>query len=93
MKSPLTLEDAQQIKDVIVTPLVESVEAHLKPLIDAVTQRLDQHSIDRAADRNDVNTLKANQRKALMGWGVLCLAVTSAVSALGGWIRARLHWG
>lgn len=73
----------------------------VKPLVDAVTQQLDQHLAEMAKDLVGVKTkveghgviltkLQADQKKALVGYGVFSSAVAAGLAAGYGWIKG--HW-
>lgn len=73
----------------------------VKPLVDAVTQQLDQHLAEMAKDLAGVKTqvaahgtaitkLQADQKKALVGYGVFSSGVAMALAA--GWTWVKTHW-
>lgn len=73
----------------------------VKPLVDAVTTQIDQHLAEMAKDLAsvkttvaahtvDLNKLKADQKKALVGYGVFSSGVAMALAA--GWTWIKGHW-
>jgi hypothetical protein len=93
MSDKFSLEDAQRIQEVIVKPLITAVEEHIKVVTEKVVARLDKHSVDIKARDADLAALKGNQRKALIGWGVLCLGVSAGLTAAWNFVRGLIHLG
>ena len=89
----MTVNDLEQIKRVILEPTVAALKQELSNHVDNVTLIVDggMKRVD-AMDKR-VNALEANQRKALMGWGALTLAVGTAVTAGWNYIRSHLKIG
>lgn len=79
---PLRLEDAQQIKEVIVDPLIEAVRAEIAPIRD-ITEK---HEIR-------IGKIETNQTRALVGWGVVMLGVTMFFNAVWTWVKSKFGWG
>ncbi len=93
MSDKISLEDAQRIQEVIVQPLISAVEEHIKVVTEKVVARLDTHSVDIKARDADLKSLKSNQRKALIGWGVLCLGVSAGLTSVWNFVRGLIHVG
>jgi len=84
--SHLDLNDAEQIKTLVVGPMVSAlrseIETQLGPLVKA--------QIDHEAR---IAGLEGNQKKAMIGWGAASLAVSVLVTSIWEWIRSKVHWG
>jgi hypothetical protein len=85
-----TLALAKQYQDMFV-----------KPLVDAVTTQIDQHLTEMSRDlaavkivvtahTADLTKLKADQKKALVGYGVVSSALAAGLAA--GWTWIKGHW-
>lgn len=73
----------------------------VKPLVDAVTQQIDTHlkelgtrvgAVESTLTSHtaDLTKLKADQKKALIGYGVFSSAVAAGLAA--GWTWVKGHW-
>ena len=84
--SHLDLNDAEQIKALIVDPMVtalrQEIESQLSPLL-----KSQQDHETRIAG------LESDQKKAMLGFGVLSLAVSAGVTAAWQWIRSKVRVG
>lgn len=82
-------EEAEHFQNVCVRPLIAAVETSLKsqiqPIVDAQVEnkrRLDEHEMA-------LNSLKAGNKKAMIGYGVYATVAAAAVGSAWGWIRTK----
>ena len=84
--SHLDLNDAEQIKTLIVDPMVTALRQEIESQLSPVLKSQQDHE-------SRIEGLEANQKKAMLGFGALSLAVSAGVAAAWQWIRDRVHVG
>ena len=83
---PLNLEDAENIKKVIVDPVVEALRAEIAPL----KEKLSEHDWKLKGQYARIVKLESNQKKALLGYaGVVALVSIGFNSALE-WAKRKI---
>ena len=76
----------------------------VKPLVDAVTNQIDTHlaelnqrlaTVEAAVKTNsaDITTLKANEKKALVGWSLYASGAALLFAAGWSWFKSKIHFG
>ena len=82
---PLNLNDAAEIKALIVDPVVEGVESRLGARI-ASLEASDHRQ------QADIDALKRNQKRAMLGYSGIVVVVSVAFNAATGWVKKKLGW-
>lgn len=89
---PLTLQDAEQVKEVLLDPMREAMrsefQTQLAPLVAA--QKANAETIEQ--NTKDIQDLKDTQRKALLGFGIYASIAAVAVGSAWSWFTSKLHW-
>lgn len=78
---PMRLDEAEQIRNVIVDPLVDALRAEILPIKTLV----DQHE-------KRLKEIESNQHKALLGFAGVALALTLAFNAMWVWVKRKAGW-
>lgn len=74
----------------------------VKPLVDAVTNQIDQHlntfgtrldsvEVTVKSQGADVKALQGNQKKALVGYGVFTSGLAAILAASWTWVKSHFH--
>lgn len=82
-----TLEDAERYQRLFVAPLVERVGAEVKLLCEGLQSKFTTIETEQKTVRKDVDDLKANQKKALVGWGVFATGIAMACTFCWNWVK------
>lgn len=91
--SHLDLNDAEQIKRLVVDPTVEAMCAKIQAELAPILRAQQDTSIILKDHAARIGGLEGNQRRALLGWGVASLGVSAAITASWNWIRSKVHVG
>lgn len=87
------LERAERFQRMFVLPIVEAMRIELRSHTDQLDQKLTA-IVTQVKDHDDrLVGLEKNQKKALIGWGVLTLAVGTFTSAAYAYIKSKIHIG
>lgn len=92
-KLPDSFEEAERFQRLFVQPLVEAVKIEMKTHVEDVTTIVQGVTVKVKGHEDRLNALETNQKKALIGWGVITLAVGTAVTAAWNYIRTKVHIG
>lgn len=88
----MNIDDAEQLKRLIVDPMIAAVKVEMQGHVDqmvSVVKDMKTH-VDDHDER--LNTLEKNQKKGMVGWGVLTLAVGTGVTLAWNYIRSKIHF-
>jgi hypothetical protein len=83
---PLNLEDAENIKKVIVDPVVEALRAEIAPL----KKELEDHEWKIKGQYARIVKLEGNQKKALLGYAGIVAVVSFGFSAALDWAKRKM---
>lgn len=83
---PLNMEDAEQIKKIIVDPMIEALKAELEPFRDTV----ENHEWRIKGQYSRIVKLEKNQRKAMIGYAGIVLLVSTGFTALVDWAKRKV---
>jgi ribosome-interacting GTPase 1 len=83
---PLNLEDAENIKKVIVDPVVEALRAEMAPL----RKEIEEHEWKIKGQYARIVKLEGNQKKALLGYAGIVALVSMGFNAALAWGRRKL---
>lgn len=89
----MNIDDAEQLKRLIVDPMIAAVKTEMQGHVDQMVEAVKglKTNVDNHDDR--LNALEKNQKKGMVGWGVLTLAVGTGVTMAWNYIKAKVHIG
>lgn len=91
-KLPDNFEDAERFQRLFVQPLIQTVKTEMQSHAEAVQKTVDGFATKVSEHDKRLGTLEANQKKGMVGWGVLTLIVGTLVTTCWNWVKGKLHW-
>lgn len=86
-RAKVNLEDAERFQRLFVSPMVVAVKGEVESMCNALKSEFANHvaatkELSTKVDtvQADVNNLKSNQKKALVGWGVFATGIAAGIS-------------
>jgi hypothetical protein len=87
---PDSFESAERFQRLFVVPMVESVKNEVKTFCDSLKAEFASERDEQKQLREDVNSLKGNQKKALLGYGVWATALSAFIGFAGNWLKNKI---
>lgn len=87
---PSTFEDAERFQRLFVKPMVDCVKKEMRATCEQLKAEFAADRKEQEQLRTDVDSLKSNQRKALIGWGVIATGVSVFIGFCGDWVKRKI---
>lgn len=90
LQLPHNLADVERFQRLFVKPMVETVKQEMRTTCEQLKAEFAADRSEQEKLRTDVDGLKSNQRKALIGWGVIATGVSVFIGFCGDWVKRKI---